>query len=321
MISRSTSAAAVLALAFFSCGTTNDDGFDPRTADRSCSADADCVILQAITDCSICGCGTSVRRGEAERRYEAALAECDVMVQCGIGCIDAPACFEGRCVNRGGYTDPPCPASGTPAVGTPAPLGAGPGGGATAVSASFDDALDPAWRIVDPSAFHIDRTEPIAGAGSLDIAYRQSDDAAIVFGQPEAKALRVAFTVRTRLLVTGLTLARVVAGDGSWFHVRIDACALSIGEVTRTATAAGMGFGNEAWPLPDDTPTRVVLTFDLRDRTITSVVSPLGAPVPAAKVTPMRGNPTGIRTLELGPAHGVQSTAVGHVWMDDLQID
>ena len=76
--------------------------------------------------------------------------------------------------------------------------------------------------------------------------------------------------------------------------------------------------------MPDETPVRVVLTIDLKGKTVSSAAAPLGSPLPEAKTTPLRGDPSGagaIRAIELGSAPGVQSSAVGVVWLDDLVID
>lgn len=69
---------------------------------------------------------------------------------------------------------------------------------------------------------------------------------------------------------------------------------------------------------------RVVLTVDLRAKTIRSVVAPVGQPFPEPRTSALRGDPSGagaISAIELGSAPGVQSPAVGVVWLDDLVID
>jgi hypothetical protein len=191
------------------------------------------------------------------------------------------------------------------------------------VQTGFEEGLDSSWRATDPSSFRIDPDEPLAGEASLRISYRQKD-AYLTIEQPDACATRIAFTLRTRLLASGVTLARIVAGPGSWFHVRLDACALSVAEETRSDTAAGLGVGGQTWPVPEDTPLRVVLTLDLRAKTLTTAVAPLGEPLPEPHTVGVRGDPSGtgaIRAIELGAAPGVMSPGVGAVWIDDLVID
>ena len=311
--------------------------FSPRDAERACERDDDCVILPSLANCSSCCGHGAVARGEAERAHAAVVAACGEPDAppgsvCGMYCgAFRPACFEGTCVRlpdpkAGGFPPAPVCASdgGAADGGTAAPEpGPGPSCGARAVATGFEDGIDPSWRATDPAAFRIARDEPLAGAASLRIAYRQKN-AYLTIEQPDACAIRIAFTLRTRLVASGLTLARIVAGAGSWFHVRLDGCALSVAEEMRSDGAAGMGFGGQTWPVPDDVPVRVLLTFDLRAKTLATAVAPLGEPLPEPKTTTLRGDPSGagaIRAVELGSAPGVESPAVGAVWIDDLVID
>ena len=82
-----------------------------------------------------------------------------------------------------------------------------------------------------------------------------------------------------------------------------------------------LGFGGGGWPVPGDTPLRVVLTLDLRASTLTTAVAPLGEPLPAAQITPLGGRTGAIKAIELGSAPGIEASAVGSVWLDDLVID
>ncbi len=309
--------------------------FSPRDAARTCGHDDDCVILPALHNCSSC-CGEgAVARGEPERAYAAVVEACRTPgapdgSMCGMACGSfRPACYEGTCVmfadaNTGG--DPPaaCSRGSTTDGGASAPdPGAGPSCGARAVQTGFEEGLDPSWRPTDPASFRIDRDEPLAGEASLRISYKQKD-AYLTIEQPDACATRIAFTLRTRLLASGVTLARIVAGQGSWFHVRLDECALSVSEETRSDAAAGLGAGGRNWPVPEDSPVRVVLTLDLRTKTLTTAVAPLGEPLPEPQTVGVRGDPSGtgaIRAIELGSAPGIQSPGVGAVWIDDLVID
>lgn len=310
-----------------------DAGRDPRydfpssAPNRTCAQDTDCVVLPVLSQCSTCCNFGGVARGEAEQAYQATVDACSARPseQCLVGCgTSKAACFEGTCVSLG----EPLPNSGDGASqcppqttsGTAPELGAGPNGGATPVHTGFEDGLDPSWAATSSAAFQIDRTQPIAGAASLRIAYKQTNDY-LTITQPNASAIRVAFTIRTHFLSSGGTVARIVAGDGWWFHVLLGPCMLSVAEETRTAEAAGIGFGNVSWPMPDDTPVRVVLTFDLTGKTMTSTAAPLGQPLPAPKSTPLRGSGAGVRAVELGAAPGVVTDGVGSVWLDDLVID
>ncbi len=321
-------------------GQANDPrySFSPASASRSCGGDSDCAIVTAVRDCSTC-CGQgAVARGDAERAYASVVDACKQSgappsSACGLFCGETrAACFEGTCVLLAtGNTvieDPSlsCSAPSSPEAGTPAAVpdpGTGPACGARAVRTGFEDGIDPSWPNSDPASFQIDRAEPIAGGASLRIGYRQQN-ATLTIAQPDACGVRLAFTVRTHLLASGITLARVVAGKGSWFHVRLDGCALSIGEETLSDTAAGFGGAGARWAIPPDVAVRVVLTFDLRAKTITSVVAPVGQPFPAPQTSALRGDPSGagaIRAIELGSAPGVVSNGVGTVWMDDLVIE
>lgn len=311
-------------------GTDPRYSFSPQDAPRTCAKAEDCVVLTALRNCmSCCGHG-AVARGEAERAYAAAVEACEApggpgRGECAMAC-GAPqaSCFEGTCVVLGGPgAGTTCPSTGTTGTtdgGAPAELGPGPACGATAVQTGFEDGLDPSWTSSDPSAIQIDRTEPLAGGASLKISYRQTN-AFLTIAQSNACAVRIAFTVRTRLLASGLTLARIIAGDGNWFHVRLDGCALSISEEVVSSAAASLGAGSGSWSIPDDTPVRIVLTFDLRTKTFSSAAAPLGAPLPTPKTAAMRGVPSGIRAIELGSAPGIARGAVGSVWFDDLVID
>jgi hypothetical protein len=306
--------------------------YSAQSAVRTCASDADCVIVQAVSNCATC-CGQgAVTRGEGDKGYTAVLDACRQPgappgSQCDLGCpTPRPGCFEGTCVT---FVDQagPAPSNACPkdagagvAGGAPSELGPGPACGATPVQNAFEDALDPSWTTSEPSAFQIDRTAPIDGAASLRIAYRQQD-AFFAIAQPDACGIRIAFTMRTKLLVSGLNLARIVAGDGTWFHVRLDGCALSVAEEMNDGVAAGIGFGGVTWPVPDDTAVRVVLTFDIRGKSVTSTAAPIGQPLPEPKATPVRSNATGIRSVEIGSTKGIQSSAVGTVWLDDLVID
>ena len=316
--------------------------FSPRDATRTCGHDDDCVILPALHQCSSCCGHVAVARGEAERAYEAVVEACREPgapdgATCAMYCGSSrPACYEGTCVmladdDASGHHPPAaCAGNGTTDAGASAPNpdpdpdpGVGPSCGARVVQSGFEEGLDPSWPATDPSAFRIDRDEPLAGEASLRISYKQKD-AYLTIEQPDACATRIAFTLRTRLLASGITLARIVAGQGSWFHVRLDGCALSVTEEVRSDTAAGLGPGGQTWPVPDDTPVRVVLTLDLRSNTLTTAVAPLGEPLPQPQTVGVRGDPSGtgaIRAIELGSAPGIMSPGVGAVWIDDLVID
>ena len=126
--------------------------------------------------------------------------------------------------------------------------------------------------------------------------------------------------MRTKLLANGATLARVVAGDGHYFHVRLEACNLDVSEEVHTAGAVGMGFGTAGWPVPDDMTVRVVLTFDFRAKTIATIVGAADQPLPAARTQPIRGDGA-VSAIELGSAHGFVASAVGSIWLDDLTIE
>lgn len=310
--------------------------FSPPDAARACGHDDDCVILPALSNCSSC-CGEgAVARGEAERAYAAVVEACRTpgapdSFTCDMACGSLrPACYEGTCVtfadaNTGGDPAPACRrGSSTTDGGASAPdLGTGPSCGARVVKTGFEEGLDPSWRATDSASFRIDRDEPLAGEASLRVSYKQKD-AYLTIEQPDACATRIAFTLRTRLLASGVTLARIVAGQGSWFHVRLDECALSVSEETRSDTAAGLGAGGRTWPVPEDSPVRVVLTLDLRTKTLATAVAPLGEPLPEPQTVGVRGDPSGtgaIRAIELGSAPGIMSPGVGAVWIDDLVID
>ncbi|MBX3252453.1 MAG: hypothetical protein KF901_35090, partial [Myxococcales bacterium] len=76
--------------------------------------------------------------------------------------------------------------------------------------------------------------------------------------------------------------------------------------------------------LPEDSPMRVEVTLDLRTKTLSTAVAPLGEPLPKPQTTAVRGDPPGqgaIRATELGAAPGIQSPGIGAVWIDDLLID
>ena len=310
--------------------------FSPRDAARACGHDDDCVIVPALRDCSSCCGAGAVARGEAERAYAAVVEACRQPgapegYTCAMACgTSRPACYEGTCVmladaDVGGEPIPACPkGSSTTDGGASAPdPGAGPSCGARVVQTGFEEGLDPSWRATAPDSFRIDRDEPLTGEASLRISYKQND-AYLTIEQPDACATRIAFTLRTRLLASGVTLARIVAGQGSWFHVRLDGCALSVAEEMRSDTAAGLGPGGETWPVPEDSPVRIVLTLDLRTKKLTTIVAPLGEPLPEPQTTGVRGDPSGtgaIRAIELGSAPGIQSPGVGAVWIDDLVID
>ena len=311
--------------------------FSPRDAARACTRDDECVILPALNNCSSC-CGEgAVARGEAESAYASVVEACrgpgapdGAMCAMYCGAFRA-ACYEGTCVkladaDAGDQAPAPecTPGSSTTDGGAPdADPGVGPSCGARVVKTGFEDGLDPSWVATDPSSFRIDHDEPIAGSASLRISYKQND-AHLTIEQPDACATRIAFTLRTRLLASGITLARIVAGDGSWFHVRLDGCALSVAEEIRSDSAAGLGASGQGWPVPDDSPVRVVITLDLRSKSLTTAVAPLGEPLPAPQSMGVRGDPSGagaIRAIELGAAPGVMSPGVGAVWIDDLVID
>ena len=184
----------------------------------------------------------------------------------------------------------------------------------------FEDGLDPAWPSTRPSAFAIDRSAPLAGGASLKIAYRQND-AFFTIAQPNACAIRIAFTIRARLREPGLVIARIDAGNGNFFYVRLEGCALQVMEQAQTSKAVILGGQDVLWPMTDDTPTRVSVSLDLRTKTLTSVAGPISAPLPTPKSTSLRGEPSGIRAIDIGAAPGFQQTAVGTAWLDDLVID
>lgn len=311
-------------------GTPSPYSFSLAGANRTCAADADCVVLEELRNCFRCCWRGAVARGEAQQAYADAAAACREpgaprSTVCEEGCAAGrAACFEGTCVMLGtGATEPICRTDAGAGGGDVPDLGPGPSCGARAIRTGFEDGLDPSWTSTDPAAFSVDRSAPISGGASLRIAYRQKD-ATLVIPQPEACAVRLAFTVRTHLLAPGLTLARFVAGDGSWVHVRLDGCNLSVAEEIRAGGAASLGAGGSNWTVPADTPVRVVVTVDLRGKTITSAAAPLGTPLPTPVSTPLRADPSiapGIRAIELGSAPGIQASAVGSVWIDDLVID
>jgi hypothetical protein len=195
--------------------------FSPQSAVRTCASDADCVIVQTVSNCGLC-CGQgAVTRGEGENDYTAALDACrqpgaPAGFQCDLGCGNPrPGCFEGTCVMFVDQTGPApnktCQedAGAGVAGGAPSELGPGPACGAAPVQNAFEDALDPSWTTTEPSAFRIDHTAPINGGASLRIAYRQQD-AFFAIPQPNACGIRIAFTVRTKLVASGLNLARIV---------------------------------------------------------------------------------------------------------------
>ncbi|MBX3232122.1 MAG: hypothetical protein KIT84_19595 [Labilithrix sp.] len=331
------SAAALLACAR---GGGNDENgnvvdssytFAPAGATRTCAGDADCVVVVAVRECSQC-CGYgAIARGEAERAHAAVLEACTQPGApmggiCGMACApQRAACFEGTCVmlpehDAGGLVCPNAADGGAGAAPDPGP---GPSCGARAVQTGFEDGLDPSWTATDPSAFQIDRAEPLAGGASLRIAYRQKNDY-LTIAQPDACAIRVAFTLRTRLLASGLTIARIVTGAGSWLHLRLESCGLSVIEETRSDAATGLGVGDVVWPVPEDAPVRVVLTVDLRTKTLTTVAAPLGSAFPAPRTQGLAGDPSGtsaIRAIEIGSAPGIVPSTVGTVWLDDVAID
>ena len=72
--------------------------------------------------------------------------------------------------------------------------------------------------------------------------------------QPHVDAL---FTDVMMPRLDGLSLARIVAGDTSSFHLLFDGCLLAVGEPIETADFRGMFHGSAGWPLPPDTPVRV----------------------------------------------------------------
>jgi hypothetical protein len=56
-----------------------------------------------------------------------------------------------------------------------------------AARSGFEEGLDPSWRVTDPTAFRIDRDEPLSGSASLRIGYRQRD-AYLTIEQPDEHA-------------------------------------------------------------------------------------------------------------------------------------
>jgi hypothetical protein len=332
---------------------TGDDsakGVDPRysfipgDAPRACARDEDCVAVGSIRNCtSCCPSDVVVARGEGERARAAILEACRdsdapksngtcITMGCGGG---RPACFDRTCVMLSDFnthaTIPACMTRVDPAdAGAPAPdPGAGPSCGARAVRTGFEDGLDPSWTVTDPTAFQIDRERALAGAASLRIGYRQKN-AYLTIAQPDACGVRIAFTLRTHFIEGGVTLARIVVGEGAWagkgwwFHIRLDGCRLSVEEEARSGSGLSMGGGGASVSVPDDFLVRVVLTLDLRANTMTLAGGPVGQPHPPPQTTPLRGHraPTeGVRAIELGSAPGYGSTGVGNVWLDDLVIE
>lgn len=322
------------------CGTSSLDELDPeysyspKDAVRTCTLDGDCAVVEYIGNCGTCCSRAAVTHGAGDKDYQAALAACresdaPPSENCAIGCPGAHAsCFEGTCVLvQDTLTPDPDPFSlclqdAGPKVdgGVPSELETGPRCGATVVRNDFENGLDPSWALTEPSALQIDRSAPINGAASLRISYRQ-EDAFFAIPQPNACAVRLAFTLRTKLMVSGLNLGRIVAGDGSWFHLLVSGCALSVSEEIDDGVARGGGPLNLSWPVPDESAVRVVLTLDLRSRTISGTAAPIGQPLPAPQSSGFRGKPSGIRSIELGSTHGYVSGALGSVWLDDLAID
>lgn len=311
--------------------------FSPYAAARTCAHDDDCVILPSLSNCSSCCGDGAVARGEAERAYATVVDACrgpgaPEGFSCAMACgSNRPACYEGTCImlpDGDGFGEEPSQActrdGGATGGGASVPdPGAGPSCGARAVQTGFEDGLDPSWTVTDPTGVRIDRDEPLAGGASLRISYQQKASY-VAITQPDACAIRVAFTLRTRMLARGVTLARIVVGDGLYFHVRLDGCTLSVAEEIRTSSAAGIGGGGQTWQVPDDVPVRVVLTLDLRGNTLATAVAPLGEPLPSPQTVGVRGAPSGsggIRAVELGAAPGIMSPGVGTVWIDDLVID
>lgn len=191
----------------------------------------------------------------------------------------------------------------------------------------FESGLDSTWKATDESAFRLDAERPLAGAQSLRIAYRQSASF-ITIPMPSVCAVRIAFALRAdaMLLETGgVTLARITAGPGTWFHLLLNGSNVSLAQEIRTTTAAGISYSAAPFKLAADTPTAVVVTVDLRTNTTSVVGAPLGQPLPAARPTPMRiddaSKPGPITSVELGAAPGVISEGVGLLWIDDLAIE
>lgn len=300
--------------------------FSPQDAVRACTRNEDCVVLPLLKNCASCCFYGAVARGEAERAYAAAVQACTESgagnTQCEEGCAQnaQPTCFEGTCVALHGSGD--AQACNLPNVdaGTPGDVGRPPSCGAIAVQTGFEDGLDPAWASTRPSAFEIDRSAPLAGGASLKITYRQND-AFFTVAQPDVCAIRIAFTIRTRLREAGPVIARIDAGNGNLFYVRMGGCVVEILEQAQTSKAVTLGGQGVLWPMTDDTPTRVSVSIDLRTKTLTSVAGPVSAPLPTPKTTTLRGEPSGIRAIDIGAAPGFQQTAVGTAWLDDLVID
>jgi hypothetical protein len=200
---------------------------------------------------------------------------------------------------------------------------------APAVTADFETELDPSWPVTDPTGIRLDGALPITGARSLRIAYRQQESF-VTIPMPSVCSVRIAFTFRadTMLLSTGtVTIARVTAGAGSQFHLQVGSGGLLLAQELKTAGAVGLAVGMPVGSVAPDVASAVVLTVDLRTKTTSVAVAPVGEPLPSAAPGPMRvdeadpANPGPITAVDLGSARGIVSDGVGILLIDDLTID
>lgn len=302
--------------------------FDPGSYSRACKQDTDCVVLIGISNCNTCCQNAPVARGEAERASEATIEACGRAIGgCTIVCTPGGAiCHEGMCI-KGDRTPMYCPAVATPDAGAtdggpPLDPGTSTSCAVHGVRTGFEDGLDPSWLVTEPAAVSIDRGQPVSGKTSLLLNYAK--DGYVTIAQPDACAVRLAFTVRAQVSTGGLTLARIATGPSSWLHLRLEACKLFVGQEVRTPTTVIQG-DNLAmpWPWPS-LAARIVLTVDTRAKSYSLSVAPAGEPFPEPRTTEfILGRPENgtIKAIELGKAPGQPSNVVGMVWFDDLVID
>ena len=189
-----------------------------------------------------------------------------------------------------------------------------------------------------PKGRILDEALPLMARGGVvpEPGFHDKGNRALSFAceDPDMRLIRVrAFDVAT-FVAHGAAQAGIVGSDVveefaySDLYAPVDLaighCRLSVAEEIRSGGAASLGWGAANWTLPGDTPVRVVITVDLRGRTISSAAAPLGTPLPTPTSAPLRADAsvaTGIRAIELGSAPGIENSAVGSVWIDDLVID
>lgn len=75
---------------------------DPRTFDRSCSVDADCALVEIVSDCDSCCNGAVAVRNTSE--LQTAIAElgqgCELRTACTMACFDIATCVGGVCTKQ-----------------------------------------------------------------------------------------------------------------------------------------------------------------------------------------------------------------------------